>query len=84
MTTILDKSILYRAVYRGSKEADIIIGGFAQKRLETLSDEEKEDFARLLTFDDPVIFAWLEGRPFETVSVSDSLRDKIISFRDHG
>lgn len=79
---LLEKAILYRATYRGSKEADVIVGGFAREMLTTLSDLEKQDFARLLTFDDIVIFSWLDGLPFESVSISDSLRDKMLAFKD--
>lgn len=78
----LEKAILYRATYRGSKEADTIVGGFAKEKLKTLSEQEKEDFARLLTFDDVVIFAWLEGLPFESVTITESLRDKMLTFKD--
>lgn len=80
----LEKAILYRATYRGSKEADVIIGGFAREKLQTLSSQEREDFARLLTFDDVVIFSWLDGLSFESVRISDTLREKILAFRQEG
>lgn len=78
----LHKAILYRAHYRGSKEADILIGGFAKDQTHALSSQEKADFATLLTFDDQVIFAWLEGRPLSSVTLSETLRSKLQAFRD--
>ena len=34
------KRLLYKANYRGTKEADILFGGFAQEYLHALSIEE--------------------------------------------
>tara|TARA_A100000171_G_C2133823_1_gene148585 strand:- start:2865 stop:3146 length:282 start_codon:yes stop_codon:yes gene_type:complete len=76
------KAILYRANYRGSKEADIIIGGFAKEKVCDLADQELRDFAILLTYDDTVIFSWLDGLPFEKIVLSDSLRQKLCDYRE--
>jgi len=54
------KRVLYRASYRGGKEADQILGNFAKTHATSLSAQELEDLDALLQCDDSDIFAWLE------------------------
>lgn len=44
---------------RGMLELDIILQRFFEKQYSSLSDEDKNLFARLLEQDDPVLFDWL-------------------------
>jgi antitoxin CptB len=56
------KRLLYRALHRGMKEADVIIGGFFQEILPGLPDHrlaEAEDFLELLDLD---LMDWILGR----------------------
>jgi antitoxin CptB len=56
------KRLLYRALHRGMKEADVIIGGFFQEMLPHLPDErmaEAEAFLELLDLD---LMDWVLGR----------------------
>ena len=55
------KAVLFRANYRGGKEADMILGAFAKQQAPSLDDETLAQFATLLTHDDHEIFAWMEG-----------------------
>ena len=57
--TVLAKRILYRATYRGGKEADHIFKSFAEQFINELSDQELHDFDLLLQEDDSLIFSWL-------------------------
>ncbi|WP_031552239.1 succinate dehydrogenase assembly factor 2 [Parvularcula oceani] len=53
------KRLLYRAMHRGFKEADIVIGKFAQANLAEMSDSEAEEFARLLEVPDQELYGWI-------------------------
>jgi len=53
------KRLLYRSNYRGFKEADMILGGFAKAHIETMSDEEITQFEELLGAKDHDIYDWL-------------------------
>jgi len=53
------KRLLYRANYRGFKEADILLGGFAKENIETLSDDEITMFEDLLGAKDHDIYDWI-------------------------
>ncbi len=49
-------------MHRGFKEADIVIGRFAEENLAGMSDEEAEDFRLLLEVPDQELFGWIIGR----------------------
>jgi len=56
------KRLLFRAMHRGTKEADFVIGGFARARLASLSEAELDGFEALLEIDDDVLMLWCTGR----------------------
>lgn len=55
------KRLVYRANYRGFKEADLILGGYAKANIETMSDEDLTTFEQLLEAKDHDIYAWITG-----------------------
>ncbi len=64
MTELSDprrKKLLYQASYRGFKEADLLIGGFARAHLGAMSDAELDDFEALLQCNDRELYAWAIG-----------------------
>lgn len=56
------KRLIYRATHRGTKEADALVGGFVQARIETLSEAELDSLEALLDCLDPDILDWLMKR----------------------
>jgi len=56
------KRILYRAKLRGMKETDLIVGGFAEDSVETMSEGELDQFEALLEAPDADIMDWLFDR----------------------
>jgi antitoxin CptB len=55
------KRLRFRAWHRGTKEADLLIGGFFDRHHETWSDEEVDWYERLLEEQDVDIMAWAIG-----------------------
>jgi antitoxin CptB len=55
------KKLIHRATYRGFKEADIILGGFAKKYAFELSAIELDQFESLLAEKDHDIYDWVSG-----------------------
>ncbi len=51
------KKMLHRARYRGFKEADILIGGFAEEALPTMTTAELDAFEHVLAMNDHDIYA---------------------------
>jgi len=60
--------VRFRAWRRGFREADLILGPFADSRAPTMSEERLDRFERLLEQPDHDIFAWIvrsEPAPIE-------------------
>ncbi|MAP24832.1 MAG: succinate dehydrogenase assembly factor 2 family protein [Rickettsiales bacterium] len=55
----LHKKLLYQSCYRGSKENDYILCGFAKKHLNDLSEKDLELYQSLLNESDTVLYLWL-------------------------
>ncbi|AHG19324.1 hypothetical protein Z042_06605 [Chania multitudinisentens RB-25] len=56
---INNKARIHWACRRGMRELDISIMPFFEHEYDTLSDEDKALFIRLLASDDPDLFNWL-------------------------
>lgn len=55
------KRLKFRAWHRGTKEADLLIGGFFDRFSDGWTDEQADWFERLLEIDDVSIMAWAIG-----------------------
>jgi len=55
------RRLLFRATHRGVKEADLMIGGFVQSRLDTFSPDDMDWLERLMEETDADIMAWIIG-----------------------
>jgi len=53
------KRLIYRANYRGFKEVDILLGGFAKANVFELSESELTMFENLLMAKDHDIYDWI-------------------------
>lgn len=56
------KRLSYRAHHRGFKEADLLLGSFADAHLAELTPEEVTAFETLLEEQDQDIYDWVLGR----------------------
>ena len=56
------KRLRFRAWHRGTREADLLLGGFADRHLADFSEVQLDRFERLLENSDPELYAWLTGR----------------------
>ncbi len=65
MTSSLDhrrKKLLYQATYRGFKEADLLIGGFARVYLAEFTETELDEFEAMLHLNDHDLYNWATGK----------------------
>lgn len=65
MTEALDvrrKRLLFRSWHRGTKEADLLLGSFAERHLQGFTPEQIDRYEALLAADDTDILAWIAGR----------------------
>ena len=55
------RRLRYRSWHRGCKETDIILGNFADAKLDKLSSVELDIYEQLLEEDDSDIWSWVNG-----------------------
>ena len=55
------RKILFRAWHRGTREMDLILGGFADAQIGNLSDQEVAELENLLEVPDPDLYAAFSG-----------------------
>ncbi|HUX79265.1 MAG TPA: succinate dehydrogenase assembly factor 2 [Alphaproteobacteria bacterium] len=72
---ILRKRLLYQSQHRGMREMDWLLGGFAEKYIGTMSDDELQQFEALLTFPDQDLYGWF----FEKLRVPEHVPRALIT-----
>ncbi len=55
------RKLLFRCWHRGLREMDLILGRFADREIEQLSESEVTELERLTDLPDPQVLAWLTG-----------------------
>ena len=55
-TDVLKKKIIYRSIYRGTKEIDMLLGSFVKKYINILKDKELIYLSDLLKVDDENLY----------------------------
>lgn len=56
------KKLSFRAHHRGFKEADIVVGGFADAELDGMDDADLDAFEQVLSVPDHDLYDWILGR----------------------
>mgnify|MGYP003336183064 FL=1 len=56
------RRLLYRSLYTGCKETDLLLGGFARRFLPEFSDAQLDRYEQLLASPDPDVLDWASGR----------------------
>jgi antitoxin CptB len=80
----LIKKLLYRSNHRGTKEMDLLIGGFANENLNKLNSDELKEFELLLNFTDKELSSWLvdnkKNIDLENFSISKKIKQFKLQF----
>ena len=56
------RRLLYRATHRGTRENDILIGGFVSETLSRLTEADMDALEQILELPDAALADWLTGR----------------------
>jgi antitoxin CptB len=56
------KRLRYRSTYTGTKETDLLLGGFAETHLDALPVADLDDYEHLLSIEDPRLYTWITGQ----------------------
>lgn len=67
----------WRAEHRGTREADMLVGGFAQRWLPVMTVEEFAWFEALMQEQDVDIMAWAFGRTQPPAALEGPMMDRL-------
>lgn len=56
------KRLIYRSIYTGTKETDLLLGSFAKRNLEGLNEELLDEYEALIENSDPDLYMWISRR----------------------
>lgn len=73
------RRLLWRATHRGTREADMMVGGFAERYLAVMTPDEFRWFEVLLDEQDVDIMAWAFGRADPPPELSGPMMDRLIA-----
>ena len=79
------KRLLFRSTHRGTREMDILLGGFFKSNMSYLNDDQLNEFEGLIEIPDDDLYNWAMGR-IEIPKELDTqlLRDFIKSVQSRG
>ena len=72
---------MFRSWHRGMREADLLLGPFAERHLPTMSPQELDGFETLLGERDDDLVAWISGRAEPPATLDHALLQSLKNFR---
>lgn len=75
------KRLLYRSVYRGNKENDILLGQFARAHIAEFDAGELDQYERLLSAGDNDIYDWVSGKTAIPADSDTPVLRRLLAFR---
>jgi antitoxin CptB len=77
------RRILFRAWHRGTREMDLIMGGFCDAQIGTLSEAEIDEFEQLIDLPDHDLYRWVVGEAELPPALDTVLFRKMRNFHSH-
>ena len=77
------RKILFRSWHRGMRETDLIMGRFADAEIAALSEEELDEFERLIEVIDRDLLSWITGEAAVPENYDTALFRKLKAFHRH-
>ena len=77
----LKKKILYRSMYRGTKEMNLILSNFVKKNINSFSIKELNELDFLLDIDDEVLHKWYLNQDVNSLIPVNNITKKLKKFR---
>ncbi len=74
------RKLVYRACHRGTKEMDLVLGGFVQNVIAELSEAELDELEKIIALPDPSLSSWLIGKEPVPPEFDTKLMASILSF----
>jgi antitoxin CptB len=77
------RRLLYRVWHRGMREMDLLMGGFADAHLSTMTEQDLADFERLSERQDQELLSWLVGSAPVATDCDTPLFHQLKAFHSH-
>lgn len=74
------KKLIFRAHHRGFREADILVGGFADMHVAQMDGAELEAFEALLAVPDQDLYAWITRNAGPPAEFDNPMLDRLRQF----
>jgi antitoxin CptB len=75
------KRLFYRAWHRGTREADLLLGSFAEAYLGALDAAQLDRFEALLECPDAELFDWINARAIPPAEYDHDVTQMLLAFR---
>jgi antitoxin CptB len=75
------KRLLFRSWHRGTREADLILGSFAEANLAAFDDTRLDRYEALLECPDADLFDWIIGRAAPPPEYDTDVTRLLLAFR---
>jgi antitoxin CptB len=75
------KRLLYRSWHRGTREADLLLGGFAEANLAGFDEVRLDRYEALLECPDADLFDWIAGRAAPAPEHDHDVTRLLLAFR---
>ena len=76
---ILKKQIIYRSTHRGSKEMDLLLGGFVKKNIDSFDIIELNALIELMEIEDEILHKWyfdkIDNNKIPANKITEMLKD---------
>ncbi|QGR03008.1 succinate dehydrogenase assembly factor 2 [Ehrlichia ruminantium] len=84
MDTLLEKRkrLLYRSLHRGCKEMDIILGNFALHHIYLLSNEDVDEYEKVVNTSDYQLYKYITGEELIPECLDRNLVRNIVDFNE--
>ena len=74
------KRLRFRSWHRGTKELDLLLGGFADRELGAMATAELDRYEALLEVPEPALYAWLTRQDVPPPEFDHEVMRRVIEF----
>jgi antitoxin CptB len=75
------KVLLWRANHRGTKEMDVLLGGFARDNIDSMQPSELDELERLIDVPDPELMSWIMGEVAVREEYRNPVTEQLLAYR---
>lgn len=75
------KKLLFRSQHRGTRESDLLLGGFAAANLATMTPAQLDRYEALLEENDADLIDWITNRSPPPANHDNNVLSLLINFR---